>query len=406
MKTHNVVSVSGGKDSTATLLLAIEREVENLQCVFADTGHEDELTYEYLDYLEQRLGITIRRVRADFTRQIEHKRKTIAEKWPGDLQSGQVGKWKLTKVGKQMAAAIFARAEGAVEGSAEVLAKLAAAGLSEPPPLPADPFKNQQTLLWGFVGARPPMSAEQAQQEVARALAVMQPTGNPFLDLCIWKGRFPSSKVRFCTEELKVIPIQDQVVFPLLRDQTVSIESWQGIRWDESSDRASALEREGIEPDAERVFAYRPILSWSANDVFTFHRKHGVKHNPLYELGMGRVGCMPCVNCRKDELSEIAGRFPEVIERLAEWERLVSLASKRGSPTFFPAVNDPTVSATDAIKHDTHGIRRMAEWASTDRGGRQFDLLGEMTDEAPQCSSIYGLCESAWEPIRLTQEAA
>lgn len=34
---HNIVSVSGGKDSTAMLLLAIERGAENLQAVFADT---------------------------------------------------------------------------------------------------------------------------------------------------------------------------------------------------------------------------------------------------------------------------------------------------------------------------------------------------------------------------------
>jgi len=318
MTKHNVISVSGGKDSTATLLLAIEREAENLQCVFADTGHEHEMTYEYLDYLEQRLGISIRRVRADFSARIAAKREIVNVKW---------------------------RKEGVDESVIEA------------------------------------------------ALATLQPTGNPFLDLCIWKGRFPSSKVRFCTDELKVTPIQDQVVFPLLREPGVTIESWQGIRWDESLARATAVEREGIEPDAERVFAYRPILSWTAADVFAFHRKHDVNHNPLYMLGMGRVGCMPCVNCRKDELSEIAARFPEVIERLAEWERIVSLASKRGSSTFFTATNDPTVIAADAIAYDTHGIRRMVEWASTDRGGRQFDLLSEMADSDPKCSSLYGLCD-------------
>lgn len=48
---HNIISVSGGKDSTALLLLAIEREAENMQAVFADTGNEHELTYEYVRYL-------------------------------------------------------------------------------------------------------------------------------------------------------------------------------------------------------------------------------------------------------------------------------------------------------------------------------------------------------------------
>ncbi len=60
--TINVISVSGGKDSLAQWLLAIENGVNHI-AVFADTGHEHPQTLEYLDYLESRLGkIHIRRV--------------------------------------------------------------------------------------------------------------------------------------------------------------------------------------------------------------------------------------------------------------------------------------------------------------------------------------------------------
>lgn len=313
---HNIVSVSGGKDSTATLLVAIAQEAENLSAVFADTGNEHEATYDYVRYLEQATGVPIRWVKADFSKQIERKREYVQTKW---------------------------REQGIQESTIDA------------------------------------------------ALSALRATGNPFLDLCIWKGRFPSTKVRFCTEELKIVPIQEQVYWPILRKEGHTIDSWQGIRWDESAARASSVEREGIEPDAQRVFAYRPILSWTADDVFAMHKRHGIKPNPLYSQGMGRVGCMPCINCRKDELAEIAKRFPEVVERLREWESIVSKAAKRQSGTFFSTSNDPTIGDTD-VNHIDHGIDRMVDWALTGRGGRQYDLVLASKD-ATQCSSIYGLCE-------------
>ena len=47
-----IVPVSGGKDSTASLCLAIDKVgVKNVVPVFNDTGWEHPLTYEYLDYL-------------------------------------------------------------------------------------------------------------------------------------------------------------------------------------------------------------------------------------------------------------------------------------------------------------------------------------------------------------------
>jgi len=55
---HLVASVSGGKDSTA-LMLALRESGLPHSAVFADTGWEAPETYEYLDLLRRRLGITI-----------------------------------------------------------------------------------------------------------------------------------------------------------------------------------------------------------------------------------------------------------------------------------------------------------------------------------------------------------
>ena len=69
VSTINSISISGGKDSLAQWLRAIENDVPHIS-VFADTGHEHPQTMDYLEYLESRLGKIIR-VKADFTRQIE-----------------------------------------------------------------------------------------------------------------------------------------------------------------------------------------------------------------------------------------------------------------------------------------------------------------------------------------------
>ncbi len=310
MEEHNIINVSGGKDSTALLLLAIERGTENMQAVFADTGNEHQITYDYVQYLDENV-FPIRTVRADFARQISRKLNYVLTKW---------------------------------------------AGKGVP------------------------------QSAIDRAAAALIPTGNPFLDLCIWKGRFPSTKVAFCSEELKRNPIINEVQRPLL-DAGDDVISWQGVRRDESIRRRFLPERElKLQKNGSELWNYRPILDWTADDCFAMHKKHGIKHNPLYEMGMGRVGCMPCINCRKDELLEISKRFPEAIDRIEQWEHAVKDASKLQASTFFTAPsNDNEWSATQTI-------RVFVEWSQTSRGGKQFDFL-RMDADGPVCSSIYGLCE-------------
>lgn len=314
MSEHNIISVSGGKDSTALLLLAIERGAENMQAVFADTGNEHQITYDYVQYLNDHV-FPIRAVKASFERQIAGKREYVLSKW----------------------------AEKGVPQSA-----------------------------------------------IDRAAAALVPTGIPFLDLCIWKGRFPSTMRAFCSEELKRNPIIEQVQRPAL--ETGDVISWQGVRRDESIRRRFLAEREMkiAAENGNELWNYRPILDWTADDCFDMHKKHGVKHNPLYEMGMGRVGCMPCINARKDELNEIAKRFPEVVDRIEQWETAVRMASKHGASTFFASEGMP--EGTTAQQHYENGnIRQAIKWAATARGGRQRDFFREM--DGPSCSSIYGLCE-------------
>lgn len=319
MKSQHWSSVSGGKDSTATTTLGVEwREKTGhpFYGVFADTGNEHPATYDYVRYLEEKTGIPIRWVKADFSADMERKRAFIARKWPLD-------------------------------------------GIP--------------------------------QERVDRAVKLLHPTGNPFLDLCMMKGRFPSRRAQFCTEKLKRDPILEQVILPII-DDGEAVWSWQGIRRDEANSPDHPRSKLTInEHVGGNYWIHRPIYRWTVQDVFAQHARHGIEPNPLYRQGMNRVGCMPCINCAKEELREIAKRFPEEIERIAEWEAIASEASKRGHTTFFSYDKTPG-------EHQRHkdlpmpGIKVVVEWSKTARGGRQYDLM-VAADTESGCTSAYGLCE-------------
>lgn len=78
------ISVSGGKDSTAMYLLALERG-RPFRALMADTGNEHPITLEYALSLPARTGgPEVEIVRADFAADFARKRAFIAERWPRD----------------------------------------------------------------------------------------------------------------------------------------------------------------------------------------------------------------------------------------------------------------------------------------------------------------------------------
>ena len=66
---NNIVSLSGGKDSTAMLLIMIETKIKIDHIVFFDTGWEFPGMSEHMDKLEKYIGREIIRLkpRIDFT---------------------------------------------------------------------------------------------------------------------------------------------------------------------------------------------------------------------------------------------------------------------------------------------------------------------------------------------------
>lgn len=369
----HVLSFSGGKDSTAMYLLALELGFD-FTPVFADTGHEHELTYDYVRDLPRLTGgPEILWVKADFSEEFERKRRFITEKWVADLVKDVPGQWHIQPE-------FILRDE---DGEARIADCVPEAFPAEPD----DPYRAAKTAFFSWVPARKGLTDKEAAARVRRALELLQPTGIPFLDLCMLKGRFPSTRARFCSEELKHHPLFFQVIDPLL-EAGHTVISWQGVRAEESERRAKLprLERLG-----GGMFNWRPLLRWTWQDVFAIHQRHGIDPNPLYKMGCGRVGCMPCIHARKDEIRNIAIRFPEHVARVEEWERIVSGVCKRGGSTFFSVDKTPGDHMADHSL-PMPGIREVVEWSKTGRGGRQYDAFAFLIDQ-PQCSSLYGLCD-------------
>lgn len=361
----HVVSVSGGKDSLATLLIALERcPAGSVVAIFCDTGNEHEETYAYLDYLERALGLRICRLRADFTEELAAKRMYIARderhrrEYKRVLKTDRAGNpvWLKDKAG-------LVRFFPVLDSDGE----------------PTGEHAPRQA--WGWDGGRRVRWTNSAKR---RALSVMRPTGNPFLDLCMWKGRFPSRMAQFCTQELKR---NMAVGFQLdLLEKGHRVISWQGVRRDESENRRFAKKAERVAPG---FWQFRPLVEWTAAQVIALAEARGIRHNPLYLQGMTRVGCMPCINVNKGELRQIALRFPTHPQRISEWERIVGMCSKRGFSTF---ITDAHGSSDRREVFADLNIWSRIRWAKTTRGGRQFDLLAVL-DEPSACSSAYGLCE-------------
>lgn len=292
---QHVLSVSGGKDSTAMYLLALHNGI-TFRPVFADTGNEHELTLDYLRELHVKTGgPVVEFVQADFTADLEHRKRVISTKW---------------------------KKEGV------------------------------------------------SQEIIDSAVRNTAPSGNLFLDMCLAESIFPGGTVRFCSKSLKRDPL---IEFCL--SITGEVVSWIGVRAEESVSRRSAKR---IERLSDTYCTFRPIVDWTLDNVLGIHKKHGIELNPLYQKGMSRVGCMPCIYSNKSDIRAIAENFPEHIDKIRRWEEVMLHSRKSKIPTFF---------STNKSPRGDGGIDAVVAWAMTNRKGE------DVPEVEHSCMSTTGLCE-------------
>lgn len=210
-----------------------------------------------------------------------------------------------------------------------------------------------------------------------------------FYELAKKKGRFPGTKTRFCTQQLKIFPTQKHIMQYQLENKSVLLLS--GVRAGESEDRAAMQEFEWDEYYASDMF--RPLLKWSLDDVWAFLKKYNSPRNPLYDFGARRVGCFPCIMSTKAEIRTIAKNFPERIDMI----RKAEMETGKQTSTFFARKKVPlrfrsreiTTKDGEVVKVPT--IDDVVEWSRT---GHHKPSQYEMDfAEYAACPSNLGMCE-------------
>lgn len=220
-------------------------------------------------------------------------------------------------------------------------------------------------------------------------------------DLVRKKAMFPSRTRRFCTEQLKVIPLQRHI--RSRQDDVGDVINAVGIRAAESRARSKMPEWEWSDGfDAE---VWRPLISWTEQQVIDIHQRHGLRPNPLYLEGASRVGCWPCIFARKSEIRHIAAVDPGRVDAIRNLEAEVQSAAEarytaKGAtfeslgynrPTFFQAMG--ALRSEGGKDGRCVPIDDVIAWARTDHGGKQFEMFaGHGEDHG--CMR-WGLCETA-----------
>jgi phosphoadenosine phosphosulfate reductase len=107
-------------------------------------------------------------------------------------------------------------------------------------------------------------------------------------------------------------------------------EGWiTAFRRDSSPTRADAsiVDRYELEPGAW-IVKVNPVATWTRRDTWAYLKRHGLPHNPLYDLGYASIGCAPCTRMQFPGEHEREGRWAG----LSKWECGIQERGSRGSP--------------------------------------------------------------------------
>ena len=357
-----IVGFSGGKDSLAVLLYLIYvLKAKRVIAVFADTNHESQITYDYIETLKLEYGLPITTVTATLGEFADEKELAVVNILLRLDLVAEPCKTHLSRTLELAAEAKVSKDKPRAKVHLERIKQL---------------ITEAESL--GLTWRDEPLTMER---------------------LAILKRRFPSPMLRFCTTFLKLMPQRNWVTRYLKTLDAADVSRVirvSGVRAQESSKRAKHPTAQF--DDYMGCWLWLPIHKWTHEDVFEIAKKYEIPVNPLYKMGYGRVGCFPCINATKSELRSMATRHPETLVQLRGMEERAADAVGKKAMSFFSNDKTPTRFHSHVCENSGKSFpdaMDVMRWALNLPSNPNQGLLFSEDDneDSHSCSSKYGLCE-------------
>jgi 3'-phosphoadenosine 5'-phosphosulfate sulfotransferase (PAPS reductase)/FAD synthetase len=268
-----IIPLSGGKDSQASMLWAIEKYgIENCETAFCDVKWEAPETYKHIDYLVKKAGI---------------KHNTlVSSKYDGMVDLAiKKGRFPSTT------------------------ARFCTEELKVKPMI--DFILTQQSHLIIVDGVRADESERRSKQ-------------NP--ECRYFKYYFEPYKTNsMVVEKYAAKP-------PVTHKQKAELKKAQErIELGKEDPKKFTYRKKEVFAWCEKYTddLIRPFFHATADDVILFSLNRDYQINPLYFQGFSRVGCEPCIMGNTQEIKQFVLEKPEVIQKVRE-------AEKKANSSFFP----------------------------------------------------------------------
>ncbi|WP_369792278.1 phosphoadenosine phosphosulfate reductase family protein [Methanoculleus sp. MH98A] len=162
---------------------------------------------------------------------------------------------------------------------------------------------------------------ETVEFTASQGVEIIQKGGDFFRE--VEKAGPPTKDGRWCCKFLKLDPLNTYLagIGPCV--------TIQGNRWYESRNRAD-LEETTQNPVNPLQLNVSPIRNWRALEVFLYLWWREAPMNPLYEMGLERVGCYLCPAALESEYEGVREMHPELADRWDEF--LIRWAEKNRLP--------------------------------------------------------------------------